>query len=65
MAPETLAALGVNAGERVRVRQAGGQAELVAQADAGLAPGCVRIAAAHLSTAALGAMSGDVSVERV
>lgn len=66
IAPETLAALGVNAGDRVRVRQAGGgQADLVAQADAGLAAGCVRIAAAHLSTAALGAMSGDVSVERV
>ena len=52
------------AGDRVRVVQGGASVELVAQADEGLAAGCVRVAAAHPSTAALGAMSGDLSVER-
>ena len=65
MAPATLAALGLAAGERVRVRQGQGAAELVAQADNGVAAGCVRIAAAHAATATLGAMSGELSVERV
>ncbi len=64
MAPATLAALGLADGDRVRVVQGGGRAELVAVADAGLAAGCVRVAAAHASTAALGAMSGELSVER-
>ncbi|HRP23241.1 NADH-quinone oxidoreductase subunit NuoG [Thauera sp.] len=65
MAPSTMVALGIAAGDRVRIVQGGGQAELLAQADQGLAAGCVRIATAHPSTAALGAMSGELSVERV
>jgi len=48
----------------VRVTQGGASVVLVVQADEGLAAGCVRVAAAHPSTAALGAMSGDLSVER-
>jgi len=64
IAPATLAALGLAAGDRVRVAQGTASVELVAQADDGLAAGCVRVAAAHPSTAALGAMSGDLSVER-
>ena len=65
IAPVTLAALGLAAGQKIRVVQGGGYAELSVQADAGLAAGCVRVAAAHSSTAALGAMSGELSVERV
>ncbi len=65
IAPATLAALGLAAGQKIRVVQGGGGAELTVQADAGLAAGCVRVAAAHSSTAALGAMSGELSVERV
>lgn len=65
IAPATLAALGLAAGQKIRVVQGGGRAELTVQADAGLAAGCVRVAAAHPSTAALGAMSGELSVERV
>ncbi|MBP6130021.1 NADH-quinone oxidoreductase subunit NuoG [Thauera sp.] len=64
IAPATLAALGLAAGDCVRVAQGTASVELVAQADDGLAAGCVRVAAAHPSTAALGAMSGDLSVER-
>jgi len=65
IAPATLAALGISAGERVRVRQGTASAELVAQADVALVAGCVRIAAGHSSTATLGAMAGELSVERV
>ncbi|WP_068807058.1 NADH-quinone oxidoreductase subunit NuoG [Thauera phenolivorans] len=66
IAPVTLAALGVASGQRVRVAAASGEGvELVAVADDGLAPNCVRVAAAHATTAALGAMSGQLSVERV
>jgi NADH-quinone oxidoreductase subunit G len=65
MSPATLARLGVSAGDRVRVAQGSGCAELVAQVDEGLADGCARVAAAHPTTAGLGAMSGDLSVERV
>ena len=32
--------------------------------DSGVPVGCVRVAAAHVSTAALGAMFGPISVER-
>ncbi|MFP5402243.1 MAG: NADH-quinone oxidoreductase subunit NuoG [Gammaproteobacteria bacterium] len=64
IAPATLAALGLAAGDKVRVTQGGASVVLVVQADEGLAAGCVRVAAAHPSTAALGAMSGDLSVER-
>ena len=57
-------------GDLVRVSQqsvAGnaGEVVLTAKLDAGLANGVVRIAAAHPMTAALGAMIGPVSVERV
>ena len=65
ISPATLAALGVAGGDRVRVSQGPGHVELIAQADEGLAVGCVRVAAAHPTTAALGAMSGDLNVERV
>ena len=53
--------IGVEAGQRVRVRQAG-EVELEVALDDKLPAGCARIAAAHASTAALGAMSGEISV---
>ncbi|MDR1064136.1 MAG: NADH-quinone oxidoreductase subunit NuoG [Azoarcus sp.] len=64
MSASTLAALGVSAGDKVRVTGTGA-VELQAVADEGLAPGCVRIAAAHPATVALGPMHGDLSVERI
>ncbi|MCV2216508.1 NADH-quinone oxidoreductase subunit NuoG [Thauera sp. Sel9] len=64
IAPATLAALGIADGDRVRVKQGSASAELVAQTDPALAAACVRIAAAHISTATLGAMSGELSLER-
>ena len=66
MSGAMLAKFGLAAGDRVRVRQGSGEALLVAALDAGLPDGCVRVAAAHPLTAALGAMSGELelSVER-
>ena len=60
----TLAQLGIVAGSQVRVKQGQGEAILVARADNAIPAGCVRIAAAHASTVALGDMFGSISVER-
>jgi NADH-quinone oxidoreductase subunit G len=57
--------LGVRAGDGVRVRQGGGEAVLVAGIDDKLPADCVRVAAARAETAALGAMFGAVTVERI
>lgn len=61
----TLAGLGVEAGQRLRVSSGGGSATVLAVVDAGVADGCVRLAGAHPLTARLGALNGEVSVERV
>jgi len=61
---QTLAQLGLAAGSQVRVKQGQGEAVLIAQADNNVPVGCVRVAAAHASTAALGEMFGPISVER-
>jgi NADH-quinone oxidoreductase subunit G len=58
----TLAALGIAAGDRVRVRQGGGEAVLVARADSAVPQGAVRIARGLPETARLG--EGEVSVEK-
>jgi len=61
----TLASLGLSAGDRVRVSQGIGRAELQADRDDRLPEHCVRIAAGHPLTAGLGALSGTVTVERI
>jgi NADH-quinone oxidoreductase subunit G len=60
----TLTALGVEAGASVRVRQGQGVAQLVARQDDNIPTGCVRVSAAHTTTAMLGEMFGAISVER-
>ncbi|GAB1395192.1 NADH-quinone oxidoreductase subunit NuoG [Rhodocyclaceae bacterium] len=57
-----LAKLGVAAGENVKV--GAGKTALVAECDAGVPDGCVRIAAAHASTVAIGPMFGSLTVEK-
>lgn len=64
MHAETLAGLGLNAGDAVRIKSATGQVSLVAEADNTLVPGAVRIAAAFEQTAALGSAFGQLQVER-
>jgi NADH-quinone oxidoreductase subunit G len=60
----TAARLGLVAGNAVRLKQGAGSAVLDLQIDEGVADGTVRVAAAHVSTAALGPMFGPISVER-
>jgi len=57
--------LGVSTGQHVLVKQGAGQARLACALDGKLPDDCVRVAAAHPSTAALGPMFGTVSVEKV
>ncbi len=64
MNPSTLAELGVAVGTPVRVRQESGHVVLMACADVMVPAGCVRVAAAHATTAALGDMFGPIKVER-
>ena len=58
------ARLGVTPKDQVLVKQNAGQARLDVALDDRLPDDCVRVAAAHASTAALGPMFGTVSVER-
>jgi NADH-quinone oxidoreductase subunit G len=58
------ARLGVKAKDQVLVRQNAGQAKLAVGLDERLPDDCVRVAAAHASTAALGPMFGTLTVER-
>ncbi len=57
--------LGLAAGEKVLVKQGKGEAALDCALDDALPDECVRVAAAHHSTAALGPMFGTLSIEKV
>jgi NADH-quinone oxidoreductase subunit G len=65
MNARVMADLGVAHGDRIRVRLAAAAAELTAALDERVPDGCVRVAAAHGSTAPLGPMFGEVSVEKI
>jgi len=56
--------LGVAAGQPVIVRQGSGAAKLAAALDDRLPEDCVRVAAAHVTTAGLGAMFGSLHVQK-
>ncbi len=56
--------LGLQAGDKVRVKVGQGSAHLALGVDDGLPMGVVRVATAHASTAGLGAMFGAITVER-
>jgi NADH-quinone oxidoreductase subunit G len=60
----TLAKAGAAEGATVRIKGGQGDAMLVAVLDAGVPDSCVRIAAAHATTANLGAMFGAITVEK-
>ena len=62
---EQLAALALQPGAQARIRQDGREIVLAVARDDRLAPGTVRIAAAHPLTAGLGARFGALSVERI
>jgi NADH-quinone oxidoreductase subunit G len=60
----TAATLGLAAGDKVKVRQGSGGAVLELQIDPRVADGAVRVASAHVTTAALGPMFGAIRLER-
>ena len=64
MNPNMLQRLGLGADIAVRVRQGEGVAVLTATIDPTVPDGAVRISAAHRNTAPLGALHGEVVVER-
>jgi NADH-quinone oxidoreductase subunit G len=64
MASATLAKLGVQSGDALRVSGQQGQIILPALEDNTVAPDCVRIAAAFNETSALGSGFGQLTVER-
>jgi NADH-quinone oxidoreductase subunit G len=61
----TLARLKLAEGAAVSVRQGGGEAMLTVVLDAGVPPGCVRVAAGHPATRTLGPMFGPIAVDGV
>ncbi|MEH6434007.1 NADH-quinone oxidoreductase subunit NuoG [Massilia sp. DD77] len=56
--------IGVKAGDTVKVTQGSGSAVLVADVDARLPSNAVRVAAGHRAVATLGAMFGEIKVEK-
>ncbi|MDZ4201591.1 MAG: NADH-quinone oxidoreductase subunit NuoG [Gallionella sp.] len=64
MRGDELQKLGVQPGDTVKVTQGGASARLAAGADDSLPAGVARVAAGHASTAELGAMFGEITVER-
>ncbi len=60
-----LARFGITEGQKVAIRQHGGEAVLEAGLDDSLPAGCVRLAAAHPLTAGLGPMAGELTVEAI
>ncbi len=65
MNSKLMAKLGLAAGQPVLVKQGQGEARLAAALDDALPDECVRVAAAHPSTAGLGAMFGSVTLEKL
>ncbi|MGZ5231125.1 MAG: NADH-quinone oxidoreductase subunit NuoG [Burkholderiales bacterium] len=57
--------LGLRAGDFLRVRSEGAEIVVPVEVDSRLPHGCIRLAAARPETAALGAMFGTVTAERV
>jgi NADH-quinone oxidoreductase subunit G len=57
--------LGVQAGGLVLVKQAGGEAGLAVALDDKLPDECVRIAAGHPASAALGPLFGTLTLEKI
>jgi NADH-quinone oxidoreductase subunit G len=62
--PITLSQLAIESGVDVKVSTAKSSIQLRSRADASVPQGCVRVSGAHHSTAALGALFSDLSVER-
>jgi len=64
MSSATALQLGITDGSLVRVAQGEGQVLLAAAVDDGVPANCIRLAAAHPTTATLGEMFGPINAER-
>ena len=64
LSAETAAQFSISEGDMVRIMQGEGAAILKAKIDNNVPVNCVRVAAAHVSTAMLGEMYGQLSLER-
>jgi NADH-quinone oxidoreductase subunit G len=62
LSANTLASLGLKAGDTAKVGAGGTAISLPVALDAGIPDGCVRLSAAHATTIAAGAMQGRVTV---
>ncbi len=60
-----LESLGVTAGEQIRVKQGNGTVQVEAAQDNKLPDNCVRIASSHPKTIDLGAMFGEIVIEKL
>jgi NADH-quinone oxidoreductase subunit G len=65
MNAKLLARLNLVAGDRIKITQDKGEAVLAAALDDKLPDDCVRVAAAHASTASLGAPFGTLTLEKI
>lgn len=63
--PAMLEKLNISVGEIIRVKQENGEAQLEAACDEALPLHCLRVASAHPQTSSLGAMFGEISVEKL
>jgi len=62
---ELMNTLGISAGDQIRVKQGTESIQLVAACDEKLPVNCIRVASAHPATFGLGAMFGEISVEKL
>lgn len=62
--PSTAATLGLQDGDQAKLKQGAGEAVLTVALDEAIPAGCVRVSAAHATTASLGDMYGPVVMER-
>ena len=65
MSAELMNRLGINAGDQIKVKQAEAAVQLETACDEKLPINCVRIACAHPKTFSLGAMFGEISIEKL
>ncbi|UJP06236.1 MAG: NADH-quinone oxidoreductase subunit NuoG [Nitrosomonas sp.] len=65
MTSSLLDSLGIVVGDLVKIKQGNGEAQLEAALDNGLPVNCARIACAHLKTKDLGALFGEISIEKI
>ena len=63
--PDEMRAYSLVEGDLVLVKQDQGSTVLPVRPDIHVAPGCVRVAAAHEDTLGLGDLMGDISIEKI